>query len=198
MIRHAAKTWLRLRYLAAAQPVPVYSEMEKREHILSWQRATGHQVFVETGTYLGKTALAVSPHFRECYTIEYDKSLYERALVSFAGRANITAYHGDSGEVIGLILKILKEPALFWLDAHYCGGTTARISSDKFTPIEQELKQIFAHPIKNHLILIDDAREFLGRKGYPTLQTMRELVSDTTPYTFRLLNDIIRIYREDI
>lgn len=41
-----------------------------------------------------------------------------------------------------------------WLDAHYSGGTTAK--GKKSSPLKDELEIIKKHPIKNHIILIDD------------------------------------------
>src|SRR5216683_2110769 len=48
---------LRLRFWLEAQPMSVLSESEKRDHIRYWQCVTGHQIFIETGTYLGETTL---------------------------------------------------------------------------------------------------------------------------------------------
>ena len=82
---------LRLRYWLEAQPMSVLTESEKRDHIRYWQCVTGHQIFIETGTYLGETTLAMAQVFDHCYTIEYDRSLYERANAIFTNRKNITS-----------------------------------------------------------------------------------------------------------
>ena len=39
----------------------------------------GCEVFVETGTYLGDTTLRMAEHFEQCFTIELDAKLAERA-----------------------------------------------------------------------------------------------------------------------
>jgi hypothetical protein len=49
---------------------------------------------------------------------------------------------------------------LFWLDGHFCGGVSAH--GDKGTPILEELNLILSHRVKEHVILIDDARLFNG------------------------------------
>jgi predicted O-methyltransferase YrrM len=95
-----------LRYWLEAQPMSLLSEPEKRDHIRSWQNTTGYRIFIETGTYLGETTLAMADVFDHCYTIEYDRSLYDRANVIFSDRKNITLYHGDSGKLLGSILTI--------------------------------------------------------------------------------------------
>ena len=53
------------------------------------------------------------------------------------------------------VIAQIKTPALFWLDAHYSGGTTADSGQD---PIVEELKSIFQSRNCRHVVLIDDAR----------------------------------------
>jgi len=89
----------------------------------------------------------------------------------------------------------VEKPCLFWLDGHYSGGNTAK--GEKETPIMEELRQICAHPVKNHLILIDDAREFTGQNDYPTIESLRTFVGARLPgYGFDVKDDIIRIYKK--
>jgi hypothetical protein len=38
----------------------------------------------------------------------------------------ITVLQGDSGNVITRVMQEVFQPVLFWLDAHYSGGITAR------------------------------------------------------------------------
>jgi len=185
---------LRARYLIQAQPYSLLSGPEKREEIKKWQAMTGYKLFVETGTFLGDTTLAMSDVFDHCWTVEIDDSLYTKALVRFEGRTNITALHGSSDRLIGPILKDINAPAIFWLDGHYSKGDTGRGHVD--TPILDELMKIFNHPIKTHVILIDDARAFLGMNDYPTIKTLHRFVRAHSPYRVRLSNDIIRLYNE--
>lgn len=194
-LRTAIGDAFRLRYLLECQPVTLLAEAEKRDHIKWWQRQTGHRVFSETGTFLGKTTLAMADVFDHCYTIEYDSALYEKAKASFVGRNNITAYLGDSGKLLGEILGKVSEPAIFWLDAHYSGGITGRAEAD--TPIERELSVIFSHAVKGHVILIDDARCFVGRHNYPRIRSLVKLAS-RNGYQLKIRDDIIRIYKDDI
>jgi hypothetical protein len=78
---------------------------------------------------------------------------------------------GYSGNVIDRVMKEVSEPVLFWLDAHYSGGITTR--GELNSPILAEPDIILAHPIKNHVILIDDARDFTGKGRYPTVPQLR-------------------------
>jgi hypothetical protein len=132
--------------------------------------------------------------FQRCWTVEIDKALYEQALVKFNGHPNITALHGDSESLIVDILRDIDAPAIFWLDGHYSHANTGRGMSD--TPIVNELTRIFEHPITRHVILIDDARDFLGVNGYPTLKALHRFVRERSPYRMRISNDIIRLYNE--
>ena len=58
----------------------------------------------------------------------------------------------------------VREPAVFWLDGHYSGEGTA--SGEKETPLALELTALAAHPVKDHIVLMDDAR-MLGMGDYP-------------------------------
>jgi hypothetical protein len=185
---------LRARYLIQSQPYTLLSGPEKRAEIKKWQAMTGYKLFVETGTFLGDTTLAMAEVFERCWTVEIDAALYTKARARFEGRTNITLLHGSSDALIGPILQELDAPAVFWLDGHYSHANTGRGKTD--TPILEELKKIFAHPIKEHVILIDDAREFLGVRDYPTIKELHRFVRAHSPYRMRVSSDIIRLYNE--
>jgi hypothetical protein len=115
------------------------------------------------------------------------------ATKKFEKEKHISLYLGDSGEQIGNVLALLRSPCLFWLDGHYSEGFTAKGKLN--TPIIEELTQIFAHPIKTHVILVDDARCFTGKDDYPTLEYLREFVKRHNPnLQFTVEHDIIRIH----
>lgn len=66
------------------------------------------------------------------------------------------------------------------------------------TPILLELKAILEHSIKNHVILIDDARCFIGSnpilRNYPTIDQLKEFVARRwNNFSFEVKDDIIRI-----
>ena len=85
--------------------------------------------------------------------------------------------HGDSGEILPELLNNINEPILFWLDGHYSAGNTSKGSLN--TPIIKELVTIFQHPIKQHIILIDDARLFNGADDYPTSVEVSTIAENT-------------------
>jgi hypothetical protein len=137
---------------------------------------------------------AARKSFQRIYSIELGTDLYERATERFAAFPHITILQGDSSTMLRHVLERLDKPALFWLDAHYSEGITAR--GDVDTPIRQELEMIFAHGIKDHVLLIDDARCFTGEKYYPTISELQAFVARHRPgWCFNVEQDIIRIHR---
>jgi tetratricopeptide (TPR) repeat protein len=152
------------------------------------------RTFVETGTFQGAMIRATRQSFDRIYSIELDENLYQRAKKEFSSFDHITIIHGDSSEVLPVLLAEIVEPCLFWLDAHFSGGITAK--GTLLTPIKQELIHIFTHPIKDHVVLIDDARLFNGQNDYPTLEELRHLVLNRLPDGILVVeDDIIRIHK---
>jgi hypothetical protein len=133
--------------------------------------------------------------FQQIYSIELGLDLYERARERFAKFSHIKIVHGDSSVALGQILDEVSQPALFWLDGHYSEGITAR--GDLETPIRRELELIFSHPINDHVVLIDDAREFSGERDYPTINEVRKMTADLRPdWCFSVETDVIRIHKK--
>ena len=108
--------------------------------------------------------------FNQIYSIELDKDLYLKAKKLFRKYDNIHILQGDSSKVLPKLLDQIKKPCLFWLDAHYSGGSTERGRTD--TPIMEELKTVFKN--NNSVILIDDLRVFGVDPAYPTLKEMEK------------------------
>lgn len=149
-------------------------------------------ILVETGTYQGDMVEAMKNDFETVYSIELSKDFAQQAQKRFQNDENVTILQGDSAAVISKILKQIKKPTLFWLDAHYSGGNTAKAS--KQTPIEKELQLILKHRVKGHVILIDDARLFDGTDDYPLLDRVKEMVRKALPNSeISVENDAIRI-----
>lgn len=109
--------------------------------------------FVETGTYMGEMVKYMRDHgkFKNIISIELGDMLWQSAYKMFEQDAHIQILQGDSSTVLQG-LKFPK-PTLFWLDAHYSGGFTAR--GDKVTPVADELMILLSKDI-NHAFVIDD------------------------------------------
>ena len=146
----------------------------KRRLIASRVRNFRPEIFVETGTLFGDMTYAQRHSFRQLFSIELDDYLFERATRRFKPYSHIRILHGDSGQKIAEVLQKLEKPCLFWLDAHYSGGITAH--GMEMTPIFDEIRHILNHPVRNHVIVIDDARLFNGTDGYPTFRVLRDFV----------------------
>lgn len=150
------------------------------------------RVFVETGTYLGSMVEFIAKTTgAHCYTIEIVPEIHARAKRILAGLNKVELLLGDSAVKLPEILANLSEPATFWLDGHYSGAFTGK--SDVDTPISAELTHILDHPIKRHVILIDDARDFVGQNNYPHLSALLAQFDDHPHYQASVSTDIIRI-----
>ena len=89
---------------------------------LSLKEAIKAKTLVETGTYKGGTALWASKNFEKVYTIEFDEQRYLKTLGDFKTKEldirNVEFCLGNSKYILPSILEDLKEPVVFWLDAH--------------------------------------------------------------------------------
>jgi len=148
------------------------------------------RVFVETGTYHGETVAAMKALYASVISIEIDDALYQKARAKFAGDANVRIVHGDCVRELPAILAALSEPAVFWLDGHYSGAGTGK--GELEDPILVSLDQIATHPAKEHVIFIDDARNYDGREGGPDLSAiLSRLKKINNRYSLRIQSDII-------
>ena len=172
-------------------PVPAPPEV-KRKTIFDYARINNIDILIETGTFRGDTVQSALPLFNKIYSIELNKTLADSARARFMKEPKVQILQGDSAIVLREVLNDLNRPAVFWLDGHYSGGVTAK--GEKDTPILEELKCVLSHSIKNHIVLIDDARCFIGEFDYPTLFDIYELVKGVDRnYKVNVKDDIIRI-----
>jgi hypothetical protein len=185
------------------------SPRKKSRMLIRYGRELATPTLVETGTYEGETVAACLPHFKRIFTIELDQSLYEAARDRFKGEPTVTVIHGDSYSELRRVASRLNEPAIFWLDAHYCAGPTAKGPHDP--PLLWELRAILERG-KSDVILIDDAhhmgvepglfqrwvrRTFLKRMlpagpDYPKVEEIRQILGERASM-FEIRDDIIRV-----
>ena len=191
--RQLLKKYRRWEKNGAIGPMPDFG---KQQVVINHIEKFSPAVFIETGTYKGKMVYAVQPYIKKIYSIELARAYYENAQKRFVGYPNIHILHGQSGEILPKILEGIDKPCLFWLDAHWSGGSTAK--GDMETPIMQEMQCILGHSrAAEHIILIDDARLFVGEDDYPTLQALKKLVLTVHPgWIFEVKDDIIITYSD--
>jgi len=175
------------------RPIPPPNTV-KAKIVKEYARQFSLDILIETGTYTGNMVFLMKGVFGQIFSIELDDNLCQKAKERFTKYSHIHIIQGDSSQVLPKILSSIGQPCLFWLDAHYSGGLTAK--GDLDTPIIAELKHIFSHQIKDHVILIDDAREFVGLNDYPTIQNLKDFIYQECPdYIFEVADDIIRVYK---
>jgi hypothetical protein len=170
----------------------------KQKKVIALSKKYNIRHLIETGTYLGDMVFATKDVFTAIDSIELSCGLYEDAVRRFRKENHIKIWNGDSALILVEIIKDSNEPVLFWLDAHYSGGKTARsILGD--TPIEKELDIIFNTWNDKSLILIDDARCFTGKDGYPTIDALRKLIGNKSEdLKLNVEDDIIAIQNKNI
>lgn len=125
--------------------------------IADYGRRYNLSAFFETGTCWGNACEVARRSFQQIYSIELSPEYHEFAASRFHGLENVHLYLGDSGQCIREILNSIPNvPTLFWLDAHWSGGDTAKGQTDP--PTELEIDVI--HDLRpDSVILIDDMFE---------------------------------------
>lgn len=177
----------------AGRPVPPPPSV-KQAVVAAYGERFGMRTLIETGTYLGQMVEAQRGRFDRVWSIELDKGLARTARDRFAGAKNVTILQGDSGEHLKDVLAASNGQCLFWLDAHYSAGITAR--GDMDTPIRSELELVLTAPWE-HVVLVDDARCFGAADfpDYPSIDEIRSIVAQhRTDWAVTVQDDIIRIH----
>lgn len=101
--------------------------------MIGWTRDTLHELYrtagvakapkiaIETGTYKGNSAIALSKFFKQWHTIDIDPKFTKLAQrrCAAAGVTNVVFHTGDSQVVLPELIKAYSQPVCFFLDAHY-------------------------------------------------------------------------------
>lgn len=130
------------------------------EYVKRFVDAYGIEVFIETGTAGGESVRAAAEIFPICHSIEIVEGRPEGEFPE-----NVTLHTGDSAELLKSVAKEYKgQRIVFWLDAHWSENYEAPDDVMVECPILAEIQAIKGHDC---LILIDDARLFLGPHPWP-------------------------------
>lgn len=122
------------------------------------QKSFDISCFFETGTFQGDTAGWAARRFDRVYTVERSPEFHEFAKARFAGEPHVRTLLGDSRQHLTELTAILP-PTIFWLDAHWMGGSSAGAQDE--CPLLDELG-VVAPALDRHVVLIDDARLFMA------------------------------------
>ena len=150
--------------------------------------------FIETGTYKGNSSFWAAIHFDNVFTIELNKELYEETSSRKDAPKNITFLQGNSKVVLPELVNTLDGQSIFWLDGHWCMGAGGK---EDECPLMNELMAI--SKTKDSIILIDDARCFLGplppphnANDWPRIDEIFSLIRNYFPdYTSTIVEDVI-------
>lgn len=151
----------------------------KRKHLGKLFNDRRHDVFIESGTYLGDTVAYIEPRARLVISVELDEVLYERAQRRFAGNDKIKLHHGDGAEAVPLIVEELEAPAMIWLDGHYSMEGTAL--GDEHEPALTLLTKLGPVITAGTTIVVDDLRLFSTHSEFPTLDELLAVARRTFP-----------------
>jgi hypothetical protein len=158
------------------------------QHGIDWPR-----ILVETGTYLGHGIEQALGHFDEIHSIELVERFAKNAAQRFSAHPEVTIHWGDSAEILSRLSGRLKEPVLFYLDAHYSGGQTAYgEAGDKGCPVLRELTALARRPEKD-VIIIDDI-SLIGNATWSGIEGDSIYPRTYFDFTHIALNDILESY----
>ena len=119
--------------------------------------APNYTTAVETGLWKGEQLEVIAKCFNNTYGIELDAHYAE---VSRKRVPKATVYCGDTAKLLPMVSQEMKEPSVFFLDAHYC-KLDPPIAKSKF-PLWEELKTISNRNLPD-IVIVDDVHTF-GKK----------------------------------
>jgi hypothetical protein len=127
------------------------------------------QVFVETGTFDGKTTRFALEQFAAVHTIELDHDRFWRALGEL-GPQGAHCHHGDSRVWVPRLAQQIEGPVFWYLDAHWFNvpGVAGR---DEGLPLWAELEALAARPWPD-VVVVDDVHSFGTDQPTPEWQAI--------------------------
>jgi predicted O-methyltransferase YrrM len=130
--------------------------------ILRGFHGKGPNVFVETGTFHGKTARWAAERFQVVHTVELSPELY-RAAAEALTPLGVRCHQGDTREHLPRLAKEIDEPVFWFLDAHWLDREHAAGKGTQL-PLHDELTALAERPYAD-VIVVDDVASF-GREDY--------------------------------
>jgi predicted O-methyltransferase YrrM len=142
----------RLEAMRLTPRAPFHNDTKLQQLILSSIRFFNVQTFLETGTFRGDSTIWLSEEMPDLniVSVELEQFFYKHALKRVSRLQNqnrIRLINKDSSIAVKECFKtgILKEPTMFWLDAHW----------NEYWPLVDEITEI-VRSARSSIILIDD------------------------------------------
>jgi hypothetical protein len=159
-----------LRYDAGLVGAP--ADRAKRRFLLRLFSERNHELFVESGTFLGGTVEYLLPHARRIVSVEIEPHLYEAAQRRFSTSPSVELMLGDALEEIPRMLAGVAEPPLVYLDGHFTGGVNKEPGRfvEPALGILEKLAGLGLPP--GTTIVVDDLRLFGRGDGFPGLDEL--------------------------
>ena len=154
--------------------------LSKFRQIKAMSKRCNATTMIETGTFLGNTAMRCSRVFTHVYTIELDEELYKKSKAYLASRKNVESIQGDALKMLPTVLSRPKvSDALIFLDGHFSSGITAH--GDLAEPACEEIEVMADFKDKINGFIVDDFRCFGIDTGFPKKSDLLKAVEDYFP-----------------
>ena len=123
-------------------------------------------IFIETGASMGGGIVqAIEAEYQIVKSVEAKDDYFQHCVNNFHTDSRVSLYHGLSKDNLEKMLSDVKEPAVFWLDAHVSGSNSAGYEdwlekgeeSDyaQHKALMAELSIVLKHR-NDHVVLVDD------------------------------------------
>lgn len=201
LLLHRTQWWLP-DYSIMAVSTPTHWRPQPREFLVPgmfendaiFAKHAHLKVFIETGTCFGRSVeAALKLGYNDIRSVEAAKDRYEACAELFKGNPAVRLWCGESVATLPEMIADLQQPAVFWLDAHPSGeGSYGDKTGCQTEILKAELQIIAAHPVKNHVILIDDLTrdvELFARQLFPNATVA---IYNTEGYQAKVLEMIVR------
>lgn len=129
--------------------------------------------FVETGTYTGASSRKIAKLFEHLSTIEASPDLYLACSTLLKALPNVSSVMGNSRQLLESLTPEYLDRSVVFLDAHYSTGLTSRLYGA--CPVMEEIL-ILLEKTKKAVIVVDDIRTMNGRRGYPSLSKILNVI----------------------
>jgi hypothetical protein len=165
----------------------------KQMTVVDYGRRYSLRCLVETGTYYGEMVAALRKEFDLVYSIELDPKLAGYSRERFKNYPRVKILEGDSGALVPQVVAQLDHPAVFWLDAGYYGVDPMK---GDLSRLLAELRAILSSPVRDHIVLMDDARMFVGTdRKFNASQLVAWIEREYPDRKVEIARDIFRVTR---